>query len=414
MSNFTADYSEKMTSEAAITHSQPPVKRKPKGGKSRFRKVVDWLHRWLGLVSGIVVLILGLTGCLFVFQEEISNVTDRQLRFVAVPAQAHTLPISTLLPAAQAALGKDQPINYITTYARAGHTWEFMAYAENDRAITYGGSIRYYRTAYVNPYTGALTGVANNKWNFFIVVKAIHWSLLLSTPYGQPITGWCTVVFVLLLITGLIMWWPKKWNRKTRNDSFSVRWKARFKRVNYDLHNVLGFYSLLVALVLALTGMVFAFTWFQAFAYVAASGTTTPPAQAPVLKSQVMAVAPAKQGIDIAFENAHQLMPNADRFGLSPAVGKEGLVYVNGYRGRETYYNYDSFSFDQYSGKLLHRNDYKQRNAGEKLVAMNYDIHVGAIAGLPGKILAFLASLVSTSLPVTGFIIWWGKRRKKR
>ena len=104
MSNFTADYSEKMTSEAAITHSQPPVKRKPKGGKSRFRKVVDWLHRWLGLVSGIVVLILGLTGCLFVFQEEISNVTDRQLRFVAVPAQAHTLPISTLLPVALRAL----------------------------------------------------------------------------------------------------------------------------------------------------------------------------------------------------------------------------------------------------------------------------------------------------------------------
>lgn len=414
MSNFTADYSEKMIREAAITQPQPPVKRKLKGGKSRFRKVVDWAHRWLGLVSGVVVLILGITGCLFVFQDEISNLTDKKLRFVEVPAQAHTVPLSVMLPAAQAALGKDQPITYISTYTQAGRTWEFLAYAGNDTAVTYSGSIKYYRTAYVNPYTGTVTGVSDNKWNFFVVVKAIHWSLLLGTPYGQPIVGWSTVIFVVLLITGLIMWWPKKWNKKTRNDSFKVRWKARFKRVNYDLHNVLGFYTLIAALAIALTGMVFAFTWFQSFVYVAASGTTTPPAQAPTLKSQVPAVAPAKQGIDLAFENAQKLMPGADRFGVSPIDGKDAPVYVSGYRGRETYYNYDSFTFDQYSGKLLYRNDYKQRNAGEKLVAMNYDIHVGAIAGLPGKVIAFLASLVSTSLPVTGFIIWWGKRKKKK
>jgi uncharacterized iron-regulated membrane protein len=49
---------------------------------------------------------------------------------------------------------------------------------------------------------------------------------------------------------------------------------------------------------------------------------------------------------------------------------------------------------------------------GERLVEMNYDIHVGAIGGLTGKIIAFIASLVCASLPVTGFIIWWGKRRR--
>jgi len=45
---------------------------------------------------------------------------------------------------------------------------------------------------------------------------------------------------------------------------------------------------------------------------------------------------------------------------------------------------------------------------------MNYDIHVGAIAGMPGKIIAFLASLLSASLPVTGFIIWWDREKRKR
>jgi uncharacterized iron-regulated membrane protein len=55
-----------------------------------------------------------------------------------------------------------------------------------------------------------------------------------------------------------------------------------------------------------------------------------------------------------------------------------------------------------------------EKNRGEHLVESNYDIHVGAILGLPGKILAFLASLICASLPVTGFMIWWGRRHNKR
>lgn len=59
-----------------------------------------------------------------------------------------------------------------------------------------------------------------------------------------------------------------------------------------------------------------------------------------------------------------------------------------------------------YTGK------YSEANLGQLLRRMNYDIHTGAILGLPGKILAFLASLVCATLPVTGFVIWWGRRKK--
>jgi len=53
-------------------------------------------------------------------------------------------------------------------------------------------------------------------------------------------------------------------------------------------------------------------------------------------------------------------------------------------------------------------------NAADKLLRMNYDIHTGAIIGLPGKVLAFCASLLCASLPITGFYIWWGRRKKDR
>ena len=83
-----------------------------------------------------------------------------------------------------------------------------------------------------------------------------------------------------------------------------------------------------------------------------------------------------------------------------------------------TYYNTDYYHFDQYSGKELeatgiYAGKFTQASIADKINRMNYDIHVGAVLGLPGKILAFLASFIAASLPVTGFYIWWGRRSKK-
>ena len=78
--------------------------------------------------------------------------------------------------------------------------------------------------------------------------------------------------------------------------------------------------------------------------------------------------------------------------------------------------NFDriNLQFDQYSGQLLNKKTYADKNNGEKIRSLNYAIHSGGILGLPGKILAFFASLISASLPVTGFYIWWGRNNKKK
>ena len=373
---------------------------------------IGQLHLWLGLASGIVVLIVSITGCLYVFQKEISE-TVRKDQFFVQATSPSTRPLSELLQTAQAALGPSMPINDITVYRQPDRSWEFMAYNFNDTSLTYFSAVGYFQSVYVDPYTGKVLGVYDYKYDFFNIVKYIHWSLLLNTPYGQPIVGWSTFVFVLLLITGLVLWWPKKWTKALRDRSFKIKWKASFKRVNYDLHNVPGFYSLIPALIISLTGMVFAFRWFEAVVYVAASGSTTPPPQVSVVSVDSLAGVRASHPMDIAFHEALRQLPEARRLVIIPAAGREGTIYALGYKGRETYYGSDALQFDQYSGKLLQRRNNSEKNGGEKLVEMNYDIHVGAIAGLTGKILAFIASLICAALPVTGFIIWWGKRRKK-
>ncbi|MDR6567188.1 PepSY domain-containing protein [Chitinophaga ginsengisegetis] len=387
-------------------------KLKKKQHKSLFRIVVDKLHLWLGLGAGIIVLIISITGCLFVFQKEVNDYYYRKILYVT-PENTPLRPVSELKKTAQAALGPDKPAMSITTYARPDMAWEFMAYKGNDTALTYFGTLEYYESVLVNPYTGKVTGRIDYKYNFFSIVKGIHWSLLLNDKYGQTIVGWSTLIFVVLMITGLIMWWPKKWNKANRDKSFKIKWKAGFKRVNYDLHNVLGFYAMIIALVIAFTGMVWAFTWFQTTVYVVASRSITPP-DVKQYESAKTAAKLSRDPLDIAYSKALPILKDAKRIFIAPAFGETGVNTISGNKGEETYYGSDNLTFDQYSGELLGRRNDSHKNAGERLIDMNYDIHVGAIAGLPGKILAFIISLICASLPVTGFYVWWGKRKKSK
>lgn len=385
---------------------------KKKKKPSVFKKVNAFLHLWLGLISGLVVFVVAITGCLFSFQKEITEVLAHGQQFITAPsANAKTLPITQLQSTAHKALHDDAV--FITTFSDPNRSWEFMQYKPgNQNAFWFFDTIDGYRSAFVNPYTGKVLGVKDYKKDFFVIVKYLHWSLLLNNKYGQPIVGYATLVFVVLMITGLILWWPKTLKKANVDKSFKVKWKAGFKRVNYDLHNVPGFYALFIGIILGLTGMVFAIKWFQTTVYVIASQSIMPPKfVASTSDSNQKAL---KNPLDIAFFTANRSMPEAKRFGLTPAAGTKGVIYISCYRDQETYYDYDQLQFDQYTGKLLSRQNYQDKNNGEKIIGMNYDIHVGAIWGLPGKILAFLTSLVCASLPMTGFIIWLLKKKKAK
>jgi uncharacterized iron-regulated membrane protein len=381
-------------------------------GKSKFKKAIGWLHLWLGIGSGLIVILLGLTGCLFVFQKEISAIVYRKQINVAIPNNTTTLPLSRLSANAEKALGDSIKIGFITAYKDQGKAWEFGAYKEGNRkAFWYLDAVGYYYVAHVNPYNGQVTGIKNYKYDFFTLVKMLHWSLLINHPVGQQLIAWSTFIFTIMLITGLVLWWPKNLKKANFDKSFKIKWKAKFKRLNYDLHSVPGFYTLLISLILALTGMLFAFEWLNNTVYAIAS-LNAPKTEHKNFTSDTTKLTQGN-GLDIAFETAKKAFATKDRISIAPATEKAAPIYATGYVGQETYYHYDELQIDQYSGKILSRSNYASQNAGEKLSAMNYDIHVGAILGLPGKVVAFFASFVAMTLPISGFIIWRGRKKKQ-
>ncbi len=379
------------------------------------KQLVLFLHRWLGLITGLVVLILSITGCLFVFQQEISEWVRHDTFYAdEVPANQQTLPIEELQAKAADALEIDNLPYGITTYKDPDRNWSAMLYKAGVDSWTYFGSMEAYKTAYINPYNGQIEGVVNEKKDFFQIVKGIHWSLLLAKPIGQPILVWSTVLFLILLVSGMILWWPKKWNKAGRQKTFKIKWGSTWRRVNYDLHNVLGFYFLVLSFIIGFTGLYWYFPFAQKSLHFLGSGEYKLPE---TTSKQVVSTLPDNTAdtipLETTYEKAWSEYPKAYSIALVAPTDSQSTIQVTVRPDGQTYYGRSYLEFDQYSGELLAADRYEDKNAGAKLVAMNYDIHVGAIGGLPGKIIAFFVSLVCASLPVTGFIIWWDQKKRE-
>ncbi|HJP63891.1 MAG TPA: PepSY-associated TM helix domain-containing protein [Mucilaginibacter sp.] len=366
---------------------------------TRFKKNILFIHRWLGFISGLVVVIVSITGCIFCFQDEIQDAIH-SYRKVEVQQQPYLAP-SVLK---QKAL-KDDPkavASYIYYYGKDRPAAVLASKGQD--GLDY---------IYLNPYTGQVLHREDIQSNFFVVVEYIHLYLLLPPKIGGMVVGISVLIFLALMITGIILWWPKR--KSDRKRSFTIKWGSRWRRVNYDLHNVLGFYATSIAIILAISGLAIAFDWVRNGIYDTANlGKKYPDEKVEPRSDTVNQVSTNQPAIDQAFRTAQQQSPKAEMFLIYDPAAKTDAVGVTAYAQSLHYYKSDGYSFDKFSGKLLKRLPHTKKSAGLKMNAMNYDIHVGQIWGLPGKILAFIISLICASLPVTGFIVWLGKRKKPK
>ena len=364
-----------------------------------FKKAIGNLHLWLGLSSGLIVLVVSLTGAIFTFQDEIRDATQ-PWRVVAAPAHAVPLPPSRLLKAVAA--------------SHPGATPSWTTYTAPNRSATVyftdkaGGNYM----ASLDPYTGRVLHEQDLTRDFFVIVQAIHMYLLLPNPYGEWIVGIAIAVFLVMLGTGLVLWWPKR--RQERRQRLTIKWGARWRRLNYDLHQVLGFYLAAGAFVIALTGLFMSFgSWMQAASLVANAGRHYPLEEAPPTVDTLAAVAPARPLVDVAYAQVRQRSPTADMVLIGPSAGPRQPVYCLTYQKALHYYQRDEYYFHPVSGQLLRALPHAGKSNGKKLGDLNYDLHTGQLLGLGGKIVAFLVSLLSASLPVTGTLLWWGRRHKQ-
>ncbi len=375
------------------------------------KKLVATLHLWIGLASGLVVFVVAITGAIWVFSDEITALLRADATYVE-PRAEKTVALDELWQKIQSDTGTKDELWRINVFSAADRSWVFFGRKNSPEAITYLGLVDYYDGFYVDPYSGQLLAIYDEEHDFFNVVKLLHYSLLLNFPYGKPIVGICTIIVIIMLISGIYLWWPK--TKQLRRQKFLFQWNTgtSLNRKYLDVHNILGFYISSIVLLIALTGLVFAFAWFRDLVYMAGAGTTTP--QVITRVESVVGESDVEFPLDRALHHARSLHPTAELIIFSMPVNARGAIGVRVQQEEYARYVAHNLQFDQYSGKLLSSQNHTDRNLGEKLIAANYDLHIGLFFGMPGKILAFVASLFCASLPVTGFMVWWGRRSTKK
>lgn len=344
------------------------------------------LHQILGLTSGLVVAVVCFTGALLVFQTEIIAAMH--------PARSH-------VRIGAARLSTDALVDSAMRHA-SGEIETVTAFADPAYAlkvVTSDGS-----QIYVDPYTGRVVDTQRGAERFFVVTEAIH-RRLLAGEVGRRIVGVATVCFVVILLSGIVIWWPR--TLRALKAHLTFKHPTGWKRRNYDLHVVLGIYSTLILLVVGGTGLVWSFRSVGK----AVDGLTPPGKATPPPPHSTLIANGTPVGWQSALDIGGAAIGPTTTLVVYPATRPRDAITVMGLPPHAPWRQAMDIAYvDQYSGHTLRIDRFANRPTGEYARRITNPIHVGSLYGMPSEIAAFLACLIGTIAPFTGAVIWINRK----
>jgi len=376
----------------------------------RIRKLFNDIHLWLGLTSGLVVLVICFSGTIYVFNTEITENAAPHLYKVAPMPGSARIPIDSLIEKVKTESGGN--IISISIPADLNRTYQFNLKKQGDDSR---GGIAYM----VNPYTGKITGTSKDKNDtkeFMSTMFSLHRWLLLdkmekpiikdlpNKELGSMITGSAAILFTLGCITGIIIWFPQR--LKNWKQGLKVKWTAGWKRTNHDMHSSLAFYAVFFLLLMGLTGPQWSFEWYRNG--LQKSLGTYKPKEAPKEKS-LKSTLPGK-GTNVASLSIADYLTEADKtlnypgnyLITLPADSVGATVISKTKLGFFAPAAPDRITLDQYNGNVLRIDIFKDKPFNERIAGSIKAIHVGNVYGSFTKILYFLACRLQPVFPSPG------------
>ncbi|TPE45323.1 PepSY-associated TM helix domain-containing protein [Pontibacter mangrovi] len=379
--------------------------------KYTLRQLFNDVHLWLGIASGLVLFVVCLTGTIYTFREEVEQLMAPEKYTVAVPTDAQPIATNTLIKQLEQELqGKVVSISIPADKASTYSIGVAPAAEAVGRKAAGGKGGGRPATYFVNPYTGQVVGTPESATSeFFGTVMRLHRWLLIEGNVGKIIVGASTIIFTLLVLTGLVLWFPVK--RKNWKQGFRIKTNARWKRVNHDLHNTLGFYSSVLLLIMALTGLCWSFGWYRdGLGSVMGAEVFKGRKEKPMTIAATATTATPEEYL----AQANQLLPYPGDLRLSlPTDDTTAVVAQKSKTGFFALAASDKVQLNKHSAEPLKVEKFADKPLNEQIVSLIKPLHVGNVYGTFSKILYFIACLVATSLPITGTLIWVNKLRKK-
>ncbi len=410
------------------------------------RKFFNDVHLWLGLASGLIIIVVCLSGTIYTYNTELTELSAPHLYKVEKTAPARIAPDNLIAKVEQASGGK---VTGITIPADEERTYQFNTRTKDDKS-------RFGTAWMVNPYTGEITGNSQEKtgtkefmgtlfslhrWLLLDKVEKPIFSTMTNRELGSKITGWATILFTLGCITGLVIWFPQK--IRTWRQGLTIKWSGNWKRINHDLHNTLAFYALFFLLLMGLTGPQWSFKWYREGlqktlgVYKPEQKEGKPGSQATFKgkpdskaedRSHTMGLdkentakmktdisAPQRLSIAEYINTADKLLPYKGNYSIMLPSDQESPVNISKTKiGFFAPAAGDRISLDQHTGATIKLDIFRDKPLNERIAASIKALHVGNVYGGFTKLLYFISCLIATTLPVTGTLIWINKLKKKR
>jgi uncharacterized iron-regulated membrane protein len=230
------------------------------------RRVIFWLHLVTGVLAGLVIGVMSVTGVLLAFERQIVAFAERDVRTVQLPASGVSrLALDDLVSKARAAVPEGRLSGVML---RADPTATVV--------VNFGRE----RTVFVHPYTGAVLGEGAKTLRHFFHTMT-DWHRWLGTEgesrdIGRAITGACNTAFVVMVVTGVYLWWPRWWTRQVLQAVMVPNPRLRGKPRDWNWHNTIGFWSASLLICITLTGLVMSYQWANDLLYTL-TGNIPPP-----------------------------------------------------------------------------------------------------------------------------------------
>ncbi|HET9502698.1 MAG TPA: PepSY-associated TM helix domain-containing protein [Hymenobacter sp.] len=390
------------------------------------------IHLYLGLVSGLFLVVVCLTGTILVFEEELTHAFNPG-RYTVEVAATPRLSLAQLSETVRAARPKAK-INAIKVYADPARTVEIMlaggrpggpkGEGRSERAPRAegrapmggpnakggkGGKAERGPTLFLNPYTGAILGEYDSHKSGFHFIEEIHRGLV-AGRVGKLIMGINSIIFLFILGTGIVLWWPAA--KQAFSQRLRIKWGSSWKRLNHDFHVVLGFYASVFLFIMAATGVGMSFDWVGQ-----TINTLTHSPQQRLEPPTSAAAAPGAPTFraDAALALARRQDANARSYTVQLPKEPTGSIQVgilpaDALTERATNDTY----LDQHTGQVLRQQPYAEKPVGQRIRGFFKPVHTGAIFGWPTKVLAFVFTLLGVTFPITGTIMWLNRTRKTK
>ncbi|MEZ5385853.1 MAG: PepSY-associated TM helix domain-containing protein [Prosthecobacter sp.] len=377
--------------------------------KPTFHRLIFWGHLIAGLLAGVVILSMAVSGLLIAYEVQIMEWANRDLRVTPPAANTAHLDVETLLAKVHETKPDFQP---------SGITWK--ADPASPVTLTVGRE----GVFFANPYTGEFLSEGNHAWHDFFH-SATDWHRFLtgsglSKETGKAITGAGCLVFGLLLLSGIYLWWPRQWRWSNLRAVTLFNRNLKGRARDWNWHNVIGFWSAFPMLLIILTGLVMSYGWANNLLFTLTGSEPPPPRQRPAggpggprgggsevgeRKSPPVALT----GLSPLVRQVREQITDWQTLSLRmPTKPSDPFPVMVDRGGRGEVHRRTMVNLDTAQDRVLPSpDDFPRQNLGRRLRMYARFLHTGELFGFVGQTIAALCTLSAIMLVWTGFALAW-------